>query len=290
MPYVIAVVGLAALVAAVLLVRYVGTGGGPKTMLWAALLPLATALAMLLFQVASIYYRMPFFWIAVLVLALLATLALVVRVGLDVQWKPLRVVAMFGSMLLALVLIIAVLIAAPTGRIFVPIFEVRGQQIAEASGFTVLYPAGEQLRVDYLPIDTIGKPSRGVSINYDRFLLQERKGEGQLTHAQLEKRAAAGEDPMELGRGLPSSAKYEAFEVDGNPALGVEFMENEGMPGKSSVSRMLLFEKDGVDVRMLSTSEMRYTGTSKGVENYEPVDALSFEELVRIGKSLEPAK
>jgi hypothetical protein len=223
--------------------------------------------------------------------------AFFIMVGKSVRWDRLRVV---GTLLLGLagfVFMTLVLMALPFGNLMTPLFEVRGQQIAEDAGFELLVPAGHKLVLDYLPVDAIAG-DEGVNMRYEGFELQERKADGDTTMATLRTVLAAGEDPLGFQMKIPSNATYEELEVDGKPALGVEFTLDEqgkpstqgGLPGKQSVIRILAFGRDGVDVRMKSEGNMAYQGGTGENERYEYQPPLEFSELVEAAESLEPAK
>jgi len=284
-------IALAAFVGLVLLIRYIGKGGVPGTALWAALLVVVTIIASLTAQITSIYYKTPFGWALVVVAAVLVAAALFWLVGRSVSWKGSRVLALIGVVVLSLVTFTFVMIAAPTGSFFTPLFEARAQQIADANGFGVLLPSDRALNTDAgMPVDDTDN-GLGVTVGYKGFNLAERKAEGTLSYSDLEKLVATGERPIgDIGPGseIPDDAEYRELEVDGRPALGVSYRavteeKMDDLLGTDPVN-ILVFERDGVAVVLFSQGYMEYQGD----ETYTPRPPLAFEELVEIAESLRP--
>lgn len=289
MPAFVGVFAALALVGVYLLARYVAAGGGPRTGPWCGLLVLVVVVLSATALIVSIYYRMPTVWVVTLVTAAAAAVALLVRIGMDVRWQPSRAVATVAMLLVADAMLVFAMIALPPGQTLVPLFETSAQQMAEADGFGVLLAPGEQMFTEYKPITKIDESGGGVQIQYERFTLLERAAKGPLDHAALRKALAAGVDPLTAGGArITDDATYAELEVDGRPALGVEYgdrnaVEKQGI-GDESV-RVLAFERDGVEVRIYSHGWMQYEPSN---DTYTQVDALSLDELLRIAVSLEP--
>jgi hypothetical protein len=227
--------------------------------------------------------------------AVLVALALFVMVGKSVAWKLPKVLAAAGLVVFSFIVMLIVLIALPLGEHFVPVFEVRGQQIAEEAGFTALYAQGYDLKLDYLPVDVLGDRGapEGLNIQYEGFTIQERASEGDVTVDEWRGILATGEDPLGSGMAIPADTATEEFSINGVPALGMEFLQGaggeKGLPaGKQSQVRILAFARDGVQVLIFSEGAMEYQGGVGANERYEYVEPVDFTELVAIAKSLKP--
>lgn len=290
MLFAIGFIGLAALAGTVLLVRYIAAGDS-RLMLWTVLLALATALASLLGQLASIYYKLPWGWVVVIAAALLVVTSLVWLVGTSGGWKTRRIVAIVALMLLSTITLMFVMIAVPSGALMMPLFDARAQQIAEANGFDILLPADLDMDTDAgLPVG-VTSDGEGVSLGYKRFILVERKADGAIGYAELEALVAPGERPAgDVGPGslIARDAEYTELEVEGRPAIGVSYQaateeKADDLLGTDSVN-ILVFERDGVLVVLYSQGYMEYQPD----ETYTRREALSFDELTGVGESLEP--
>lgn len=290
-------IALVALLGIALLLWFIGRGAGKLTVVWAVMLVLAAGIAVLVWLVSGIYYQMPPGWIVALASAVLVVIALVVMVGKSVAWKGTTVAAALGLVFFTFAITVLALIFFPLGTYFAPVFEVRGQQIAEEAGFTVLYAEGYDFKFDYNPIDALGgKPAEGLNIRYEGFELRERVSGEMLAMADLEEILASGEDPFDYGAPIHSDATYEEFEVEGRPALGVEYaVDPTGAPGKpggdtgkQGMIRVLVFERDGVLVLLRSEGAMEYQGGFGENERYDYVEAMTFDELVAVADSLAP--
>lgn len=289
-------IGLAALAGLVLLGRYVATGGtrvGGALML----LVIGVSVTFVLAQLLGIYYRIPLAMVFVLVALLGVVGWLIVEVGRGIAWERKRLAALVGMLISSTVLVTLLMIALPAGGLLMPLFKVRAVQIAEANGFTALLVPDEPIgRDEGLPVDVLATPQPGLWITYKTFVLAEWKAGGSLAGDEMRALLAPGKDAMmPNGYRVSSDAVYESLTVGGAPALGVEF-EDSGMDEKGRLGggkpliHVLLFERDGVQVRLLSDSRMVYQGAPHGIEAYSWQPALSFEELAAIGESLEPAR
>lgn len=296
MYWVAGAIAVAVLAGLVVLARLVARSGGPRTMLWLVLLAVGVALASVLGQVASVYYRLPLGWIVVLVLAAVVLIALFLQAGRDLSWKSLPMFGVVGVLIGALILTTMAMIALPTGGFMKPLFEIRAQQIAEEAGFDVLVPAGVELETDFgLPVNAVGN-AEGVSLHYSWLTLVERAATGPLDYAELKALMSAGSDPLGVGDvngggggpDVPEGAEYAELEVDGRPALGVSYKSvTEEKPGPGAIPdplNALLFEIDGVEVRMLSQGGMDYQPDGSYVQR----PPLTFDELIELAESLEP--
>lgn len=282
--------GLLALVVIVVLARILARSGGQRTMLWLILLALSVATGAFLSQFAFIYHRMPVGWIVILVLAAAVIVTLFVRVGRDLSWRAGRLGGVAGLLVVTLVLSTLVMMFMPMSEQLMPIFKTTAGQIAEDHGFTLLLPPDESFITEYNPITEL--KGEGVSLEYAGFTLQERTAEGALDAGAL--RSILDEGTLPIGEGSPpvtDSATYEEFEVAGAPALGVEYEDTMAAEKQNlglEAVRVLVFERDGVEVRIFSHGYMRYEGQESGEERYTPVDAMPFEDMLAIAESLEP--
>lgn len=289
-------IGVAALAAVIGLISFISRRSEKLTALWSVALVLSLAITSFMFNLASVYYTMPVGWIVALGASAAAMAALFVMVGKSVGWKAPKVVAVVGLLLASMVLSTLGLMAMPMGGLVKPAFEARGAQIAGKAGFKPLWVPDADFRLDYLPVDAVGDPVEGLSIAYDGFDIQERKADGELSGSDLEKIVAVGAEPLGVGLRVPSNVTYEELMVGDSSAIGAEFVvdpkgeapTSASMPGKESVIRLLVFSKDGVDVRIKTEGQMAYQGGSGKDERYEYEAPKTFEELVSIGESLAP--
>jgi hypothetical protein len=223
-------------------------------------------------------------------------IALFVQTARDLSWKPLPMFGVVGVLVGALILTTMAMIALPSGGLMKPLFEIRAQQIAEEAGFDVLVPVGIEPETDFgLPVNAVGDVE-GVSLHYSWLTLVERAANGPLDYADLKALMPAGADPLGLedvnqgrgGSGVPEDAEYVELEVDGRPALGVAYKSvTEEKPGPGAIPdplNALIFESDGVEVRMLSQGGMDYQSDGSYVQR----PPLTFDELIELAESLEP--
>jgi hypothetical protein len=174
----------------------------------------------------------------------------------------------------------------PTGLI-----ETRAAQIAEANGFVALLPEGERMVSDYMPVDAIDETDVVLTVEYEDFMLHERKAATPMDEDDLRALLSSGSRPVGWAE-VPRDAEIEVLDVNGRPALGATFLwtpaegEFKGLPGDSRVS-VLVLEVDGVDVRMESVGHQVYTGAN---EQYEYRPALALEELAAIAGRLAPVE
>lgn len=283
------VVALAILAGAVVLGWFVAKGGSPRTALWCVLLGVATAATLFVAQIVQIYSRPPAVWLIALAVGLIAMVALFIRIGADTSWKGARIVALVGMVLVVIVAFVFSAMAMPTGNLFVPLFELRAQQMAEAQGFEVLLAPDEQMFTEYLPVTEITSADGGVQIQYERFTLVERAVEGGLGEEELHAVLAPGTEPLGPGSArVEQDARYETTFVQGGLALIANYADRstaeKGSLGIEEI-RVLAFARDGVLVLIYSHGWMDYEPEG---ESYTPVDALSADELVRIAESLAP--
>lgn len=290
---VVGIVALAGVAGIAMLARFIGKVGGSRTALWVALFALATAVGLLISQVAMIYYRMPVGWIVALAASALVVAALFIGIGRNVSWKAPQILALVGVLILTAVTLAFVLIGAPPGDILIPLFETRAAQIADANGFVALASADSELDTEFGNPVGVSDDNSGVMLAYKGFLLVERKADGPLDIAELEERVAPGEMPIgRVGPGseIPENAEYSELEVSGGPAVGVAYdAVTEEKPGAGALTdpvRLLVFELDGVEVLMYAQGHLAYQTDG----SYEQVAALTFDELIEIAESLEPVK
>lgn len=284
------VIALAALVGMALLVRFIGTGE-PRVALWAALLVMATMIAAVLAQMASIYYKTPIGWIVAVAASLMVWVVLFWIVGAAVGWKVSHVVALVALVLLSFVALTVLMIAVPSGTLLTPLFEARAEQIANANDFDVLLPVDAQMNTDAgMPVDDTDDGT-GVSVSYGGFVLTERKAASPLGRSDLKKLVSAGAKPVgDIGPGsaIPQDAEYTELEVDGSPALGVSYRaateeKMDDLLGTDPIN-VLVFERDGVEVVLYSQGYLEYQSDGSSV----PRPPLSLDELTVVGESLEP--
>ena len=195
-----------------------------------------------------------------------------------------------GFLVATLVLSTLALMFLPMGGLLRPVFETAAGQIADENGFVLLLPPGEEFITEYNPVGEI--EGEGVSLEYRGFTIQERSAEGALDSDALRSILAEGTSPIgEGGPPITSSASYETFEVSGSPALGVEYDDSMAAEKQNlgvEKVRALVFERDGVEVRIYSHGWMEYEGGTGVEERYTPVDAMSFDDMLAIAGSLEP--
>jgi len=239
---------------------------------------------------AQAYYRVPALvlvglialWIAVLTLAVM-TVRVIGRTGRTFLLLATVFVAAAAATLLAGMFSP---LGMPTGLI-----ETRAAQIAEANGFVALLPEGERMVSDYMPVDAIDETDVVLTVEYEDFMLHERKAATPMDEDDLRALLSSGSRPVGWAE-VPRDAEIEVLDVNGRPALGATFLwtpaegEFKGLPGDSRVS-VLVLEVDGVDVRMESVGHQVYTGAN---EQYEYRPALALEELAAIAGRLAPVE
>ena len=285
---VVVVIALVALVAVILLIVFLAGRGGPRTVLWAVLLTLATPVTLAVLSLALLYYEVPLWaWVAVGACAI-GVIALFVLLGRSVQWKAAPVVAAVALLPVAVVLGTLVLMVIPTAP--TALLEVRAQQIAAANGFTAYLPPDEQMAVaSGTPVNALPEPDAALSIEYERFLLQQRKADAPLTAADLEALVAPGATPIGDRQPLPDDVTTTEETVQGNPAIGAayvdappEAMDKSGEEGEPTT--LLVFGLDGVEVILWSTTWYDCTPDGKCTE----MPPLTAEDMVAIADTLEP--
>lgn len=284
---VVIVIALVAIVAFILLVVFLAKRGGPRTILWALLLPAAATLTLVALSLAMIYYEVPLWAWAAVAACVIGLVVVFVLLGRSVQWKALPVVAAVALVPVAVTLgtlVLMVIPLAPTA-----LLEARAQQIAEANGFTAYLPPDEQMQADYQPVNALPEPDAGLSIEYERFLLQQRKADPPLTAEDLEALVAPGATPIGDRQPLPADVTTTDQTVQGNPAIWAayvdvppEAMDKPGEGGEPTT--LLVFGLDGVEVILWSTTWYDCTPDGECTE----MPPLTAEEFVSIADTLEP--
>lgn len=284
---VVVVIALVALVALILLIVFLAGRGGRRTALWAVLLTLSAPVTLAVLSLALIYYDVPVWaWAAVGACAI-GVIALFVLLGRSVKWKAAPVVAAVALLPVAVVLGTLVLMVIPTAP--TALLEVRAQQIARANGFTAYLPPDEQMQADYQPVNALPEPDAGLSIEYERFLLQERKAEGPLTTEDLEALVAPGATPISDRQPLPDDVTTSEETVQGNPAIWASYVdmppESIEKPEEGEPTTLLAFGLEGVEVILWSTTWYDCAPNGECTE----MPPLTAEELVAIADTLAPA-
>jgi len=284
---VVVVIALVALVALILLIVFLAGRGGRRTALWAVLLTLSAPVTLAVLSLALIYYDVPVWaWAAVGACAI-GVIALFVLLGRSVKWKAAPVVAAVALLPVAVVLGTLVLMVIPTAP--TALLEVRAQQIAQANGFTAYLPPDEQMQADYQPVNALPEPDAGLSIEYERFLLQERKAEGPLTTEDLEALVAPGATPISDRQPLPDDVTTSEETVQGNPAIWASYVdmppESIEKPEEGEPTTLLAFGLEGVEVILWSTTWYDCAPNGECTE----MPPLTAEELVAIADTLAPA-
>lgn len=284
---VVVVIALVALVAVILLIVFLAGRGGRRTALWAVLLTLSAPVTLAVLSLALIYYDVPVWaWAAVGACAI-GVIALFVLLGRSVKWKAAPVVAAIALLPVAVVLGTLVLMVIPTAP--TALLEVRAQQIARANGFTAYLPPDEQMQADYQPVNALPEPDAGLSIEYERFLLQERKAEGPLTNEDLEALVAPGATPISDRQPLPDDVTTNEETVQGNPAIWASYVdmapESIEKPEEGEPTTLLAFGLEGVEVILWSTTWYDCAPNGECTE----MPPLTAEELVAIADTLAPA-
>lgn len=281
-------VGIIGLVVLVLLVRYLATRGTPRTLLWAVLLILGVLLTLIVLSAATVYYVMPVGWIVALVACGAGLIALVVLTGRSLTWKPLPVLATVALLAGAVVLGTVMLMFVPSAPI--GLLETRAQQIAEANGFTALLAPDEAMATwTGLPVNALPEADPGLSVEYERFLLQQRKADGPLTAEDLEALVAPGATPISGLQPIPADVTTSEQTVQGNPAIVAEYVDVppealDKPDEEGEATTVLAFGLDGVEVILRSTTWYDCDPVGECTEN----PPLTAENLVAIADTLEP--
>ena len=289
--FVIAGVGVVALAGAIALVLFIGKGSThPRRTTWLCVALLAVAfIGFGVLNVAATNYVMPLGWIIGIAIAPIVVAGLAVLIGIDVGWRVSKLVALAGLVVLAGLMFAALGMSGAGSSMVQPLYANRAAQIAQANGFTALLPADLKMPTDAMPVDTLPKPDEGLGVSYEDFWLQERKGTG-ASEADLEKLVSAGAKPMgEQSQPIPSGGTITRTTVQGQPAVANEYTLTQG-GGKSGESKsfstiVLVFELDGVDVRMSSES-----GVQESSGEWVPFSNLSVDDLVQIAETLAPVE
>lgn len=284
---VVVAIALIAVVASILLIVFLANRGGPRTVLWAVLLVVAETISLAVLTLATLYYEAPLWAWAALGACAIGVIVLFVLLGRSVKWKALPVTAAVALVPVGAILGTIVLMMVPLAP--TALLEVRAQQIAEANGFTALLPADQEMQADYQPVNALPEPDAGLSIEYERFLLQERKAEGPITAEDLQALVAPGATPINDRQPLPEDVTTTEETVQGNPAIWASYVDmppeameksEEGEP-----TTLLAFGLDGVEVVLWSTTWYHCTSDGECTE----MPPLTAEELVAIADTLEPA-
>lgn len=283
----IGAIALVALAGAVALVRFIakGTmGGATRGVVLAVAFVLAVLVTDALASYTSVYYVKPLGWVLAVAACGAVVIALFVTLGRGLRWEPLRVLALVGLGLVSMVLFGALAMGL-SGLVKPPLpYTTRARQIAEANGFGVLMPPGEQLQTDSLPIDPLPAPDAGVSLVYERFTLEERKVGTGSAKGPLEERLRAALTEKATETTVTTAT------VLGVPAVYAEYRiaPPEGAQGGAYAPKFqretkLIFELGGVEVRLRSFSFERESGGE-----FVPFPSLTTSELAAIAKTLKP--
>jgi hypothetical protein len=283
----VAVIGLVAIVAFILLVVFLAKRGGPLTVLWALLLPSAATLTLVVLSLASVYYVVPVWAWAAVGACVIGLVVVFVLLGRSVKWKAAPVVAAVALVPVAITLGTLVLLVIPLAP--TALLEVRAQQIAEANGFTALLPPDQEMQVSYQPVNALPEPDAGLSIEYVDFLLQERASAGPMTAEDLEALVAPGATPISDRQPLPDDVTTSEQTVQGNPAIWASYVDipPEAMekPEEGEPTTLLAFGLEGVEVVLWSTTSFDCASDGECTE----IPPLTAEELVAIADTLAPA-
>ncbi|MDP1809238.1 MAG: hypothetical protein Q8L35_06860 [Actinomycetota bacterium] len=289
-------IGALAFAGAAALIKLIGKNsvrGRARTTWLCAAFALAAIVAIGMWAYASIYYVKPVGWIVALAAAGITVATLFALIGMDVRWRPNRLLALVGLFIAAGIafsafsMMMSGIIGLNVEGIFP--YTTRARQIAEAKGFTALMPKRQKLQTDSLPIDALPAPDQGVSFVYEGFNLQERKAKKSMTEADLKKLVAPGASPTQEVK-VTSDAKVTSHTVQGKPAVAVEDQViRSGGPGatpKKDTYTVLVLELDGVDVRLSASSGEKLSSDGTWV----PFRALTVEQLVKIAETLAPVE
>jgi len=280
-------IALTALAVAVALAWFIsrGTSGGTRR---GAVLALAFVVAVLVTEALasymSVYYVKPLGWVLAVAAGASVVIALFAALGVGVRWQVPRVVALVGLGLVSTVLF-GMLAMALSGVVRPPLpYTTRARQIAEANGFGVLMPPGEQLQTDSLPIDPLPAPDAGVSLAYETFTLEERKVGSGAAKGPFEERlrAAVTERATEV--------TVTKTTVLGVPAVAAEYIiappkgaEGAAFAPKFQRETKLIFELGDVEVRLRS-----FSGERESEGEFVPFPSLATSELEAIAETLRP--
>ena len=240
---------------------------------------------------ASITYIWPVSWIVGVSILAVGSVVLIVFIGRDVRFRPLRLVAVAGLVLMA-AMMFGNLVSWNIEYAFTePLYVTRAEQIAKANGFKALLAPGQHFAFDYGYL--VGTPpgsKEGLQIDYeDAPTVQERKASG-ASAAELKKLVEAGARPYggDSDIEIPADAKVTTLTVQGQPAVAAEwtFIPPEAVkPGavQSVTNQVLVFELDGVEVRVFAETEQMDSGAGQR-------SGTTLDDVVRFAESLRAAE
>lgn len=277
---------LVALAGAVALARFIAkssTWGAGRGALLAAAYVLAVLVTAAVGSYTSIYYVKPVGLILAVAASAAVLIALFVTLGRGLRWEPLRVVALVGLAFVSMVFF-GISVMGLSGLVEPPFpYTTRARQIAEANGFSVLMPRDQELQTDSLPIDPLPAPDKGVWLAYETFELEERKAGVGSAKGPLEARL------REAITDTATEVSVKTATVGGTPAVVAEYRipPPEGVSGSEFAPKFqretkLIFERDGVEVRLRSSA-----GERERDGEFVPFPSLTTAELVAIAETLE---
>ncbi len=260
---IVGVIGVVALVGGVVLASFVVRGierrGKAAAMVGGFAFALIAALVDLV--LLAVYGTGPVL-IAGMAVALLAVALLFLLVGREGKWRWTRMLALFG------VAVMCMLLTFVGGMVLGDrIASARAAQIAQAQGFEVLLPGWLPAMHDVeglinVPpgnatisltwVEEVSEPDAGVWLGHNGLDVCERKTGTGLSLTQLESK-------------LPTDATRTQITIRGQPALLVEYKDEQASILPSGEVRALFSETGGVTVNM--------TGLSK-------------EQLIKVAESL----
>ncbi len=278
---------------AVALAIYISKGSANRRRtLWLCLaLMLVAFVGFVLWGLASITYIWPMSWIVGVSILAVGAVVLIVIIGRDVRFRPLRLVAVAGLVLMAAIMF-GNLVSWNIEYAFTePLYVTRAEQIAKANGFNALLAPDQHFAFDYGYL--VGMPpgsKEGLQIDYeDAPTVQERKASG-ASVAELKKLVEPGARPYggDSDIVIPADASVTTLTVQGQPAVAAEwtFIPPEAVkPGavQSVTNHVLVFELDGVEVRVFDEAEHMDSGAGQRSET-------SLDDVVRFAESLRAAE
>ena len=297
-------VELVALGIGIALAFYVGQGSERRTRTtWLCIaLLVASSVGLVLLNLAMINYEIPAGWIVAVVAAGLLVVGLIVLIGRDVKWKPVSLAALAGMLLMVLLMYVPLGMFGVGHELTLPIVMNRAEQIGAANGFTPLIAPDDEIRYDYgYSVDPLEGSPGGLGIEYlssarrgMTYVVQERKGTG-ASVADLEDMVAEGANPLGGEDGeIPERATVIKKTVQGKPAVAVVYTfqppgaNKESASGKGGDTKVfakavLVFELDGVDVRMGNEA-----GEANPSADWTP-ESLA-DDLAATAETLEPVQ
>lgn len=216
-----AAIGVVAFIVGVFMIRSIGASAvkNPRAAIVASIgLAVVAFLALGVLGYSSNLWKLNGIAIAGIAVVALLFIGLSAYLGVLLGWKwkgILKVVGMFSAMVLVAGLLSMYMTAWDLPQL------TAAEQIAEEYGFTVLLPQGWELSDGYWPVTAL-EDQKALKLDYVKFQLVESAAEGDLDPDDLRAIVGPGKTVFEEVR-VPSTAEVTVTQVNGRPALYVEF-------------------------------------------------------------------